>query len=254
MEGEDMDEKTALVTGAGTGIGRATSLALARKGYVVFVTDILEAEGRDVVREISGMGGKAFFNRLNVRDTDEVNAVVADIEARFGAVDTLVANAGIAVSAPLHEMTDENWDLMLDIDLKGVFRVARAVSFRMRERRAGAIVAVSSISGMSYGWAEHVHYCSAKAGLLGLVRALAAELGPHGIRANGVAPGFIRTAMSMSEDNMGADIDGHAHKVPLRRIGEPDEVADVITFLASSEARYVTGQTLLVDGGLTIQQ
>jgi 3-oxoacyl-[acyl-carrier protein] reductase len=249
-----MKEKTAVITGAGSGIGRATALAFARKGYVVFVTDILEAEGNDVVSEIKRAGGKAFFKTLDVSRTEQVDAVVSEVEAAFDRVDTLVANAGIALRAPIAQMTDKDWDSMLDIDLKGVFRVARAVAPMMRKHQTGAIVAVSSISGMSYGWAEHVHYSAAKAGLLGLVRGLAAELGPDGVRVNGVAPGFIRTAQSLSEDCMGPNIDAQAKRVPLRRIGEPDDVADVITFLASSDARYLTGQTILVDGGLTIQQ
>ncbi len=157
---------------------------------------------------------------------------------------------------PLAEMTDAKWDLTHEIDLKGVLRLARAAAPRMRERRSGAIVAVSSISGIAYGWAEHVHYSAAKAGILGLVRGLAAELGPDGIRVNGVAPGFIRTAQSLSEEHsMGeAKLAAQVPAVPLRRIGQPDDVADVILFLASNGARYITGQTILVDGGLTIQQ
>jgi 3-oxoacyl-[acyl-carrier protein] reductase len=157
---------------------------------------------------------------------------------------------------PLGELSDAKWDFTLDIDLKGAFRLARAAAARMRERRKGAIIAVSSISGITYGWGEHVHYSAAKAGILGLVRGLAAELGADGIRVNGVAPGFIRTAQSLSEEHsMGAaKLEAQIPAVPLRRIGEPEDVADVITFLASEGARYITGQTILVDGGLTIQQ
>ncbi|MGP2491447.1 SDR family NAD(P)-dependent oxidoreductase [Mesorhizobium sp. PUT5] len=251
-----MAKKTVIISGAGIGIGHATALAFAADGYRVYVTDILEEEGDRVVEEIRAGGGEAVFRRLDVTRSEQADAIVAEIDKNHGGVDVVVANAGIAHRVPLAEMTDAKWDLTHEIDLKGVLRLARAAAPRMRERRSGAIVAVSSISGIAYGWAEHVHYSAAKAGILGLVRGLAAELGPDGIRVNGVAPGFIRTAQSLSEEHsMGeAKLAAQVPAVPLRRIGQPDDVADVILFLASNGARYITGQTILVDGGLTIQQ
>jgi len=251
-----MTKPTVIISGAGIGIGRATALAFARDGYRVCVTDILEAEGQEVADEIAAAGGDAYFRRLDVTRSDQVDAVVQEIDRDHGGVDVVVANAGIAHKVPLAQMSDAKWDITFEIDLKGVFRMARAAAPRMRERGKGAIVAVSSISGMTYGWAEHVHYSAAKAGILGLIRGLAAELGGDGIRVNGVAPGFIRTAQSLSEEHsMGeARLQAQAPSIPLRRIGEPSDVADVILFLASDAARYVTGQTLLVDGGLTIRQ
>ncbi len=251
-----MAKKTVIISGAGIGIGHATALAFAADGYRVYVTDILEEEGNRVVEEIRAGGGEAVFRRLDVTRSEQADAIVAEIDKNHGGVDVVVANAGIAHRVPLAEMTDAKWDLTHEIDLKGVLRLARAAAPRMRERRSGAIVAVSSISGIAYGWAEHVHYSAAKAGILGLVRGLAAELGPDGIRVNGVAPGFIRTAQSLSEEHsMGeAKLAAQVPAVPLRRIGQPDDVADVILFLASNGARYITGQTILVDGGLTIQQ
>jgi len=249
-------KKTVIISGAGIGIGHATALAFAGDGYRVYVTDILEEEGNRVAEEIRAGGGEAVFRRLDVTRSEQADAIVAEIDKNHGGVDVVVANAGIAHRVPLAEMTDAKWDLTHEIDLKGVLRLARAAAPRMRERRSGAIVAVSSISGIAYGWAEHVHYSAAKAGILGLVRGLAAELGPDGIRVNGVAPGFIRTAQSLSEEHsMGeAKLAAQVPAVPLRRIGQPDDVADVILFLASNGARYITGQTILVDGGLTIQQ
>ncbi|CAM5521866.1 3-oxoacyl-[acyl-carrier protein] reductase [Aquamicrobium terrae] len=251
-----MAKKTVIISGAGIGIGHATALAFAGDGYRVYVTDILEEEGNRVAEEIRAGGGEAVFRRLDVTRSEQADAIVAEIDKNHGGVDVVVANAGIAHRVPLAEMTDAKWDLTHEIDLKGVLRLARAAAPRMRERRSGAIVAVSSISGIAYGWAEHVHYSAAKAGILGLVRGLAAELGPDGIRVNGVAPGFIRTAQSLSEEHsMGeAKLAAQVPAVPLRRIGQPDDVADVILFLASNGARYITGQTILVDGGLTIQQ
>ncbi len=251
-----MAKKTVIISGAGIGIGHATALAFAADGYRVYVTDTLEEEGNRVVEEIRAGGGEAVFRRLDVTRSEQADAIVAEIDKNHGGVDVVVANAGIAHRVPLAEMTDAKWDLTHEIDLKGVLRLARAAAPRMRERRSGAIVAVSSISGIAYGWAEHVHYSAAKARILGLVRGLAAELGPDGIRVNGVAPGFIRTAQSLSEEHsMGeAKLAAQVPAVPLRRIGQPDDVADVILFLASNGARYITGQTILVDGGLTIQQ
>lgn len=251
-----MAKKTVIISGAGIGIGHATALAFAGDGYRVYVTDILEEEGNRVAEEIRAGGGEAVFRRLDVTRSEQADAIVAEIDKNHGGVDVVVANAGIAHRVPLAEMTDAKWDLTHEIDLKGVLRLARAAAPRMRERRSGAIVAVSSISGIAYGWAEHVHYSAAKAGILGLVRGLAAELGPDGVRVNGVAPGFIRTAQSLSEEHsMGeAKLAAQVPAVPLRRIGQPDDVADVILFLASNGARYITGQTILVDGGLTIQQ
>ncbi len=251
-----MTKGTVIISGAGIGIGRATALAFARDGFLVYVTDVLEAEGESVVRDIRQSGGRAEFRLLDVTSTDKANAIVEEIDEKHGGVDVVVANAGIAHKVPLAEMTDAKWDLTMEIDLKGVLRLARAAAPRMRARKRGAMVAVSSISGIAYGWAEHVHYSAAKAGILGLVRGLAAELGPEGIRVNGVAPGFIRTAQSLSEEHsMGeARLQAQTPAIPLRRIGEAEEVADVITFLASDAARYITGQTILVDGGLTIQQ
>lgn len=251
-----MAKRIVIVSGAGIGIGRATAMAFARQGDMAYVTDILDAEGNAVAEAIRAEGGEAVFRKLDVTRTDEVDAVIAEIDREHGGVDVVVANAGIAHRVPLAELTDDKWDTTLDIDLKGVFRMVRAAAPRMRERRRGAVIAVSSISGMSYGWAEHVQYSAAKAGILGLVRGLAAELGSDGIRVNGVAPGFIRTAQSLSEQHSlgAAKLAAQAPSIPLGRIGEPEDVADVIVFLASDGARYISGQTILVDGGLTIRQ
>ncbi|MDR3531422.1 MAG: SDR family oxidoreductase, partial [Rhodopila sp.] len=151
-------------------------------------------------------------------------------------------------------LTDEKWDHTFDIDLKGMLRVIRPAVPGMRARGAGAIVCLSSIMGVAYGWDEHVHYSSAKAGVVGLVRGLAVELAKSGIRVNGVAPGYIRTAQLLSAEHSlgpsGAEAAGAF--IPMGRIGEPDEIADVVLFLASSAARYMTGQVVVVDGGLLV--
>lgn len=246
--------ETVLITGAGIGIGRAAALAFARAGHHVVVTDVLEDAGRQVVAEIKAAGGSAEFHALDVRSSEAADALVARIEAERGGIDVIVANAGIAHRVPLPALTDEKWDHTFDIDLKGIFRVVRPALPGMKKRRKGAIVALSSIMGVAYGWDEHVHYSSAKAGVVGLVRGLAVELARDGIRVNGVAPGYIRTAQLLSKEHSlgpeGAEKAGEF--IPMGRIGEPDEIADVILFLASSGARYMTGQVVVVDGGLLV--
>ncbi|MGE3873515.1 MAG: SDR family NAD(P)-dependent oxidoreductase [Parvibaculaceae bacterium] len=245
--------ETTLITGAGIGIGRAAAKAFGKSGHHVIVTDVLEKEGRGVVDEIRGAGGSAEFQRLDVRSSEQANAVVAAVEKAHGPIGTIVANAGIAHKVPLPQLTDEKWDNTFDIDLKGIFRVVRPALPAMKAARKGAIVAVSSIMGVAYGWDEHVHYSSAKAGVVGLVRGLAVELARDGIRVNGIAPGYIRTAQLLSkEHSLGPDADRAGEFIPMGRIGEPEEIADVILFLASNAARYMTGQTVVVDGGLLV--
>jgi 3-oxoacyl-[acyl-carrier protein] reductase len=245
---------TVLITGSGIGIGRATAFAFGKAGYHVVVTDVLETEGRAVVADIVSAGGSAEFHLLNVRSTPEADHLIQKLSSRFGGLDCIVANAGIAHKVPLEDLSDEKWDETFDIDLKGMLRIVRAALPAMKSRKCGAIVCISSIMGVAYGWDEHVHYSSAKAGVVGLIRGLAVELARSGIRVNGVAPGYIRTAQLLSEKHSlgpaGAEKAGEF--IPMGRIGEPEEIADVVLFLASSAARYMTGQTLVVDGGLLV--
>jgi 3-oxoacyl-[acyl-carrier protein] reductase len=242
--------RTVLITGAAIGIGRATALAFGKAGYHVFVTDILEKEAHAVVAEI---GEHAEFIKLDVRSTENANAVIAQVEKKYGALDCIVANAGIAHRVPIAQLTDEKWDYTFDIDLKGIFRIVRPAIPAMRAAKRGAIVALSSIMGNTYGWDEHVHYTAAKSGVAGLVRGLAVELARDGIRVNGVAPGYIRTAQLLSkEHSVGPDADKCGQYIPMGRIGEPEDIADVIQFLASNAARYMTGQVVVVDGGLLV--
>ncbi len=249
-----MDDRTMLVTGGGIGIGRATALAFAKAGYRVIVTDVLEKEGGEVVAAIRDGGGQAEFHALDVRSTSQIEAVVATVQAAYGPLDTVIANAGIAHKVPLAKLDDDKWDHTIDIDLSGVFRIIRAAAPGMRERRKGAIVALSSIMGVAYGWDEHVHYSAAKAGVVGLVRGLAVELARDGVRVNGIAPGYIRTAQALSDvHSLGeAGLQAAASFLPMGRVGEPEDVADVTLFLASEAARYITGQVIVVDGGLLV--
>lgn len=248
------DQRIVIVTGAGIGIGRAAAKAFAALGDHVVVTDILQSEGESAVRDILIAGGSAEFRLYDVRSTEAANRLVADVEARFGKIDIIVANAGIAHRTPLGELSDDKWDLTMDVDLKGIFRLVRAVVPGMRARKSGSIIALSSIMGVAYGWDEHVHYSAAKSGVVGLVRGLAVELARDGIRVNGIAPGYIRTAQLLSEENsLGpAGAEKAAEFIPMGRLGEPEDIADVIAFLASKSARYMTGQVLVVDGGLLV--
>ena len=250
-----MEERsTVLVTGAGIGIGAATARAFGDAGYRVIVTDILEEESRSVVSGIESGGGEAEYHHLDVTSTEEVESVVSAVQERYGPLDALVANAGIAHKVPLAELTDEKWDQTHEIDLKGVMRVCRAAAPAMREAGRGSMIAVSSIMGVAYGWDEHVQYSSAKAGIVGLVRGLAVELAREGIRVNGIAPGYIRTAQALSEEHsLGPEgLEQAAEFIPMGRVGEPEDIADVILFLASNAARYLTGQVIVVDGGLLV--
>lgn len=246
--------KTVLITGAGIGIGRATAHAFAKAGYHTVVTDILEEDGRAVTDAIVAAGGSAEFHPLDVTSTEQANRVVAAVEESHGPLDTVVCNAGIAHKVPLDQLTDEKWDHTFEVDLKGMIRVIRAAAPKMRTVGTGSVVCLSSIMGVAYGWDEHVHYSAAKSGVVGLVRGLAVELAASGVRVNGVAPGYIRTAQALSEEHsLGpAGLEKAAEFIPMGRVGEAADIADVILFLASDAARYMTGQVVTVDGGLLV--
>jgi 3-oxoacyl-[acyl-carrier protein] reductase len=249
-----MSKKIVVITGSGIGIGRASAYAFSEAGYHVVGTDVLEDEGRKVADELVRRGGSAEFYPLDVRSTQQANAVIAEVEKKHGSIDVVLANAGIAHKTALADLSDEKWAHTLDVDLNGVFRVTRAAAPAMRKNRKGCIIALSSIMGVAYGWDEHVHYSAAKTGVVGLVRGLAVELAKDQIRVNGIAPGYIRTAQALSkEHSLGpAGLEAAAKIIPLGRTGEPEDVADVAVFLASHGARYITGQVLVVDGGLLV--
>lgn len=241
-----------LITGAGSGIGAACASAFARAGYRTVVTDVLEREGEAVSAGLRSEGLDSVFHRLDVTSSEEVYRVVSTCEG--DGFDVVVANAGVARRDPFPEMNDVHWTRTFDVDLHGQMRVFREAVPAMMRRGRGSLIALSSTRGPASGCGEHAHSAAAKAGVIGLSRALAVELGPHGIRANAVAPGFIRTAQSPDETSMGAPgLAGCMTSVPLGRVGEPADVADVVLFLASDAARYVSGQVLVVDGGLLVR-
>lgn len=242
------------VTGAGIGIGNAICKAFALSNYHVIATDILSTEGSKLVSEIQDMGGSAEFHHLDVRMTSDANDLIHKVISKHTHIDCIVANAGIAHRVPLSDLTDQKWDETFEIDLKGMLRVIRPALPSMKERGKGSIICTSSLMGLCYGWDEHVHYSAAKAGVIGFTRGLAVELARDGIRVNAIVPGYIRTAQLLSEEHSlgAAGVEKAAEFIPLGRVGEPDDIADVALFLASDKARYITGQALVVDGGLSV--
>lgn len=249
-------EKTvAVITGAASGIGRALAVHYARQG-VRSVIGTFPGDPHDpeeTLRLVKDANGQAVIQEVDVRTTASVDHFAQRAVDEYGRLDYGIANAGILRNSPLDEMTDDVWHDMLNVDLTGVLRTLRASAARMTE--GGALVAVSSIAGGVYGWEEHAHYAAAKAGVLGLVRSVAVELGPRQIRANAVIPGLIETPQSLDPVNsLGPEGLLRAGKdIPWGRVGRPEEVASVIGFLTSDDSRYITGQSLIVDGGLTVK-
>lgn len=249
------ENQVAVITGAASGIGRALAVNYARRG-VRSVIGTFSGDPHDpeeTLRLVKDAGGEAVIQEVDVRSTASVDEFSQRAVEEYGRLDYTVANAGILRNAPLGELTDERWHDMLDVDLTGVLRTLRAGAARMKH--GGAMVAVSSIAGGVYGWEEHAHYAAAKAGILGLIRSVAVELGPREIRANAVIPGLIETPQSLDPVNsLGPEGLQRAGKdIPWGRVGRPEEVASVIGFLTSDDSRYITGQSLIVDGGLTVK-
>ncbi|CAH0177112.1 SDR family NAD(P)-dependent oxidoreductase [Microbacterium foliorum] len=248
------NRQNVVITGGASGIGAAAARCFAGAGYAVAI-GYHPADPHDpalVLEDIHGEGGVAAAFPVDVRDTGQVAAFLADAAAQWGRVDHVIANAGILRRAALGDLTDDAWNEVIDIDLTGVMRTVRAALPYFPEA-GGSVVAVSSIVGANYGWAEHAHYAAAKAGVLGLVQSLAQELGPRGIRVNAVVPGTIESPQSLdATHSLGqAGIDQQAALLPLApRTGTVEDVAAAIGFLASDAAGFITGTSLLVDGGL----
>lgn len=242
--------KVALVTGASRGIGRAIALTLAAQGADVAVNYAgSEAAAKEVAAEIEAMGRKAFVIQADIASTEASTAMVDAVVKEFGRIDVLVNNAGITRDGLLMRMKEEDWDAVITTNLKGVFNCTKAAIKYMMKQRSGSIVNISSIVGVM-GNAGQANYCAAKAGVIGFTKATAKEVAARGIRVNAIAPGFIKTDMTsvLPEKVVEAMLAG----IPLNRLGETEDIAKAVLFLASSDANYITGQTLHVDGGMVM--
>ena len=244
------DRRIALVTGASRGIGAAVAKRLAADGYFVIVNYNGSAQrAQEVVAQIVSAGNEAVALQCDVSDFDACGELIARITADYGRLDVLVNNAGITRDGLLMRMSEADFDAVIDTNLKGAFHTIRHASRQFLKQRSGRIINIASVSGL-LGNAGQANYAASKAGVIGLTKSVARELASRQITVNAVAPGFIATEMvAAMTDSAKAAMTDH---IPFGRIGEPEEVADVVAFLASDAARYVTGQIIAVDGGMSI--
>jgi 3-oxoacyl-[acyl-carrier protein] reductase len=241
--------KVSLITGAGQGIGEATALKFAREGAVVVVCDVRQSNVDAVVARCQADGAEALGLVMDVTQRAQVEAVVEQVKARFGRIDVLVNNAGITQDARLQKMTLEQFDRVIDVNLRGVFHCAQTVADVMTAQGSGVILNASSVVGI-YGNFGQTNYAASKFGVIGFTKTWSRELGPKGVRVNAVAPGFIATPiLGTIPDKVIAEME---HRVPLRRLGQPEEIANVYAFLASDEASYINGAVIEVSGGMTV--
>lgn len=245
-----LEGKIALVTGASRGIGRQIALTLGSKGATVIVNYNGSAEkAEEVVKEIEAAGGRAEAVQCNVSDFESCGQLMSGIVSRHGRLDILVNNAGITRDNLLMKMSEADFDAVINTNLKGVFNCIRHISRQMLKQKGGRIINISSVSGV-LGNAGQANYCAAKAGVIGITKSTARELASRGITVNAVAPGFITTEMTdVLSDSVKAAAEG---QIPMRRFGETQDVANAVTFLASDDAKYITGQVLCVDGGMAM--
>lgn len=247
-----LEGKIALVTGAGRagkGIGRSIALRLTKEGAKIAIADFVPEAADAVAKEVVDAGGEALAVYGSVSNPDDVDKMVQATVDRFGRIDILVNNAGITRDNLIVRMSEKEWDMVLDTNLKGVFMCTKAVSKLMMRQRSGKIVNMASVMGMM-GNAGQANYSASKGGVIALTKTTAKELGSRGVNVNAVAPGFIQTVMTeeMPEDAKA----GIAQQIPLRRLGTPDDVANVVLFLCSDASSYVTGQVIPVDGGMVM--
>jgi 3-oxoacyl-[acyl-carrier protein] reductase len=245
-----LEGKIALVTGASRGIGRQIALTLGREGASVIVNyNGSAAKAEEVVKEIEAAGGKAEAVQCNVSDFESCKEMLDAVVKEHGRLDILVNNAGITRDNLLMKMSEEDFDAVIQTNLKGVFNCTRHIARQMLKQKSGRIINISSVSGV-LGNAGQANYCAAKAGVIGLTKSAAKELASRGITVNAVAPGFIKTEMTdVLKDDIKKAI---MENIPMKAFGETEDIANAVAFLASEEARYITGQVISVDGGMAM--
>lgn len=243
----DFSGKTVLVTGAGSGIGKALALLFADMGADVVVNDVSERNGRQTFDELKAKGCRASFSNDNVVNEDEVKKMFELVQKEFGQIDILVNNAGITRDAMLTDMSVEQWDQVMDVNLRGVFLCSKYAAKMMLQNNFGKIVNISSASGLM-GNVGQANYAASKGGVIALTKTLARELAKYNINVNAVAPGYIKTAMT---ETVPEKVENFLiGQIPLRRAGYPEEVANAVLFLSSDMAEYITGHVLSVNGGI----
>ncbi len=239
----------AIITGGADGIGRAASLKFANEGATVIIWDLNESSGNETVQQIEKLGGRAYFMKVNTADWMQVESAAQSVIVQHGQVHILVNNAGITRDASLLKMSHEQWQQVMDVNLTGVFNCTKAVAHHMVEKGFGRIINTSSVVAL-YGNFGQTNYVAAKAGLIGMTKTWARELGRKGITVNAVAPGFILTDMVRKMPEKVLEAMGQ--KVPSGRLGTPEDIANTYWFLASDGAAYINGAVISVDGGMTI--
>ena len=245
-----LEGKTALITGAARGIGKALAIKFAQEGANVAFTDlVIDENGLETEKEIAAFGVKAKGYASNAADFAQTKEVVAEVHKEFGAIDILVNNAGITKDGLMMRMTEQQWDAVIAVNLKSAFNFINATLPIMMRQRSGSIINMASVVGV-HGNAGQSNYAASKAGLIALAKSIAQEVGSRGIRANAIAPGFIETAMTAA---LPEEVRQEwAKKIPLRRGGQVEDIANVATFLASDMSSYVTGKVIQVDGGMNM--
>lgn len=244
-----LKDKIAIITGAGRGIGAATAKKFALEGATVVVADLNQEDINKTVEEIKANGGNAIGMNVNVTDRNQVAKMIKETSETFGGLNIVVNNAGITADSQLVKMTEEQWDKVLDVNLKGVFNVGQAAATYMKENNGGVILNASSVVGL-YGNFGQTNYAATKWGVIGMTKTWAKELGKYKVRVNAVAPGFILTPMT--EKMPEKVLDMMKDKAPLKSLGYPEDIANAYAFLASDEARFITGTVLSVDGGVVL--
>lgn len=244
-----LKDKVAIITGAGRGIGAASAMKFAQEGAKVVVADLNQDDINVTVAEINAAGGEAVGMTVNVTNRSQVDQMINDTVEKFGRLDIVVNNAGITADAQLLKLTEEQWDRVIDVNLKGVFNVSQTAAKIMKEQGSGVILNASSVVGI-YGNFGQTNYAATKWGVIGMTKTWAKELGKSGIRVNAVAPGFILTPMTEKMPEKVLDV--MKDKAPLKTLGYPEDIANAYAFLASDEARFITGTVLSVDGGVVL--